>query len=50
MSRTHRKHEAPAKRAKRGPKPPRDERVPGIRKTHKQQRPNERATLRKEYR
>jgi hypothetical protein len=50
MSRTHRRHEAPARSAKRGPKPVLTERPSVVRKTAKQRRPTERAKLRKEYR
>jgi hypothetical protein len=50
MSKTTRKHEAPGKRARRGPKnkPEPDAPRPML-KSRKQQRPNERAKLRKEY-
>lgn len=50
MSRTVRRHEAPAKRKRRGPKNKiSDEALRGVRKSNKQRRPNERARLRKEY-
>lgn len=50
MSDTRRKHESRAKRARRGPKNKMtDEMLRGVRKSPKQQRPNERARLRKEW-
>ncbi len=50
MSRSTRKHESEAKRARRGPKNRPDEDAPKARlKSHKQTRPNVRAKLRKEY-
>lgn len=50
MSRSARKHESPAKRARRGPKnKPEDDAPRAALKSRKQQRPNERAKLRKEY-
>lgn len=51
MSRSTRKHESEAKRARRGPKPKPDEDAPRARlKSSKQVRANERAALRREYR
>lgn len=49
MSRTHRAHLSPAKLAKRGGGLTRDKKPREVKKTHKQERPNERARLRKEY-
>jgi hypothetical protein len=50
MSRTVRRHESESKRKRRGPKNQPDEDAPKARlKSHKQERPNKRAKLRKEY-
>lgn len=50
MSRTTRRHEAPAKAKKRGPTNHLEEdRLKPRLKSHKQKRPNERARLRKEF-
>lgn len=50
MSRTHRRHEAPAKAKKRGPKnKATDESIRPPMKSHKQVRVNERRALRKEW-
>lgn len=51
MSRTSRRHEAPARQKRRGPKNRPDEDAPLARlKSHKQSRVNERVKLRKEWR
>lgn len=51
MSRTYRtRHVSPTERAKRGGTPEGEKRDPRKRlKSHKQERPNDRARLRKEY-
>lgn len=50
MSRTTRKHEAPGRRARRGPKNrPEDDAPRPTMKSRKQQRPNIKSKLRKEY-
>ncbi len=51
MSRTTRRHEAPAKQARRGPKNrPEDDAPRAVLKSSKQRRVNDRAALRKEFR
>lgn len=50
MSKTHRRHESRAKRAKRGPKNKvSDEDVKPLMKSNKQRRVNERRALRREW-